>query len=101
MTAEHANNLGKMTALLSFIIGTGIFVSFFATSNFNIAFAGFYYLGFAFPVNFIILFIVTTKAINNRTNQEKLITTSGLMLLNIPIAAFYVFIFLGFVRNAK
>ncbi|MFT4761036.1 MAG: amino acid permease [Paraglaciecola sp.] len=90
MTAEKLNDLGRITAFVSFMIGTGILGYCFSnTPGGEIIIFGLLYLLFAAFVNSIILMLVISKAATDAPNREELAYTALLMLLNIPIAFFY------------
>lgn len=93
MTTETLNNTGRLTALFSFLIGTGIFAQYLAIKDLDIAFLGLGYIAFSVLVNLLLIIFIIKKAILDKENREGLLATSCLMLLNIPIAAIYSWIF--------
>ncbi|MDY7394160.1 hypothetical protein UMM65_02825 [Aureibaculum sp. 2210JD6-5] len=90
MTTEKQIALGKRTALFSFIIGTTIFGIYFLTSNWQLLFVGYGFIIIAGFFNIIILILMLAKANIDPENRNKLLKTSGLMLLNIPVLFIYV-----------
>lgn len=50
---------------------------------------GMYYITGAFLINLFVVKLILFKASYDKANRKKLLKTIGLMLLNIPIAAFY------------
>ncbi len=91
MTNERHLQLGKYTAISSFCIGTGIFISYFFTSASNLLFAGYGFIVIAGLSNFAILLslILSKKAWNNKRSFW---LTCGLIILNIPVAIIYCWI---------
>ena len=89
MTAEKHNNIGRITALISFLIGTTFFAMHFFNHNVCIMIEGLLYIILAFFINIFILLIILGKAIHDEKNRAKLLQTIGIMLLNIPIVFLY------------
>jgi hypothetical protein len=101
MTTEKQIALGKKTALISFIIGTLIFGTYFFTSNSKLLFIGYGFIIVAGIFNIIILILTLTKANSDSENRKKLLKTSGLMLLNIPILLIYVWFAMLLIGNMR
>ncbi len=89
MTTERHIKLGRQTALISFLLGTGIFGLYFLTSSFELLFVGYGFIALTGLINFGVLISILLKAKKNKDNRKKLLTTCGLMLLNIPLMLFY------------
>jgi hypothetical protein len=89
MTTERHIKLGRQTALISFLLGTGIFGLYFLTSSFELLFVGYGFIALTGLINLGILISVLVKANKDKDNRKKLLTTCGLMMLNIPIMLFY------------
>lgn len=89
MTTERHIKLGRQTALISFLLGTAIFGLYFLTSSFGLLFLGYGFIVLTGIVNLGILSSILVKANKDKDNRTKLLATSGLMLLNIPIMLFY------------
>lgn len=89
MTTERHIKLGRQTALISFLLGTGIFGLYFLTSSFELLFVGYGFIALTGLINLGILTSVLAKANKDKDNRKKLLTTCGLMLLNIPVMLFY------------
>lgn len=87
MTTERHIKLGRQTALISFLLGTVIFGLYFLTSSWELLFVGYAFIALAGLINLGILISILLKA--NKDNRKKLLTTCGLMLLNIPVMLFY------------
>lgn len=92
MTAEKHITLGKWTALISLIIGTLIFGLYFFTSNGELLFIGYGYIILAGIVNLIVLLTILAKSSSDTANRKKLLKTSGLMLINIPIMLVFMYV---------
>jgi hypothetical protein len=89
MTTERHLKLGRQTALISFLIGSAIFGLYFLTSSFELLFIGYGFVVIIGLINVGILISILVKANKDKKNRTKLLTTCGLMLLNIPIMLFY------------
>ncbi|MEM8522957.1 hypothetical protein [Flavobacterium sp. PL12] len=89
MTTERQIKLGRQTALISFLLGTVIFGLYFLTSSFELLFVGYGFIALTGLINVGILISILLKANKDKDNRTKLLTTCGLMLLNIPIMLFY------------
>ena len=90
MNANKHIKTGKLTALISFLIGTAIFGLYFLTSAAELLFFGYGFILLTGLINLIILGTILTAAYKDNTNRKKLLLTSGLMLLNIPVMLVYV-----------
>jgi hypothetical protein len=80
---------GKVTALISFVGGTGIMALFYLTNSDAIAIAG---IGYAVVMGFINLFVLghlVYHYFKEKVNRKKILKTSAIMLLNIPILLGY------------
>lgn len=89
MITEQYIKLGRLTALISFLLGTIIFGLYFLTSSINFLFLGYGFIVLTGLLNMGILIFILVKARNDKDNKKKLLTTCGLMLLNIPVVFFY------------
>ena len=101
MTAEKLNELGKNTALLSFAAGTSIFVFYVVTSDNVFLNLGLVCVICAGVINLVVFLNLLKISYIDNINRKKLITTSSLMLLNIPVVLFYiyfVFMLMGIMR---
>ena len=82
--------LGRGLAIVSFIIATVLFLSYYFSSSSDLlvlAFICFLLLGL---INLGFLFTILLNLNEDTQNRKKLAQTAGLMLLNIPIACFYI-----------
>jgi hypothetical protein len=89
MTTERHIKLGRQTALISFLLGTGIFGLYFLTSSFKLLFVGYGFIALTGIINIGILISLLVKANHDKDNKSKVLKTCGLMLLNIPVMLFY------------
>ncbi len=92
MTIPQLLKLSKWTAFISFLLGTCIFLIYYFTSNFYLLFVGFAYIFLAVIFNLIILVLLFIRAFVDKNNRNKVLRTSIVMLLNIPILIFYCYI---------
>lgn len=77
---------GRLTALISFLIGLGIFLGYFATSSDHFVKWGISFLLLASLINVIMLLKVIYTAVKQKSYRKKALLTCGLMMLNIPTA---------------
>lgn len=89
MTTERHIKLGRQTAFISFLLGTGIFGLYFLTSSFELLLVGYNFIVLTGLINIGILISILLKANKDNDSRNKLLNTCGLMLLNIPITCFY------------
>jgi hypothetical protein len=101
MKSEKYITLGKGTALISFIIGTLIFGIYFLTSNSDLLFIGYGFIVLAGIANLIILIAILTKSNSDSTNRKRLLKTSGLILINLPIMFLFIWFSLILIGNMR
>jgi hypothetical protein len=89
MSADEHIKTGKVTTLVSFLIGTAIFGLYFLTSAFQLLAAGYVFIAIAAIINLIILTRILVTAFKDKINRKKLLLTSGLMIINIPVMLVY------------
>lgn len=89
MTTERHIILGRQTVLISFFIGTVIFVLYFLTSSFELLFVGYGFIALTGLINICVLIAILIRATNDKENAKKLNWTAGVMLLNIPVMLIY------------
>lgn len=94
ISTKHMNSglyikLGRLTALLSFLVGTAIFILYFLTSSFEILNLGYRFIALAGLINVVILISILFKANRDKDNRAKLFAACSLMLLNIPVLFLY------------
>ncbi|MFH6991761.1 hypothetical protein [Flavobacterium sp. FlaQc-48] len=89
MTTEQHINLGRHTAIISYLLGTGIFGLYCLTCSFGLLITGYGLILFTRLVNLGVLISIIAKGRVEKYNKIKVFTTCGLMLLNIPVMLFY------------
>jgi hypothetical protein len=92
MTDEEYVLYGKRTAIISFVVGTIIFVLHFFTSANILLLAGFIFIGVAALVNMILMFKISVRLTQDKTNIKQLNKVCKLMLVNIPVMLLYCWI---------
>lgn len=101
MKSEKYINLGKGTAIISFLIGVLIFGIYFLTSNSDLLFIGYGFIILAGITNLIILIAILAKSKSDVTNRKRLLKTSGLMLINLPIMFLFIWLSLILIGNMR
>jgi hypothetical protein len=101
MTTNRYINLGRLTALISFLIGTGIFVLYFSTSASKLLFLGYGFITLTGLINIWILIAILKKAKRDIGNKAKLNWTAGLMLVNIPVMLIYCWVAIKLLDNMR
>lgn len=90
------NAAGRYTFLISFGLGTFLFLLFFITQNELLLLSGFIYLVFAILAN-VLVFLHLIIIFLTDISGEKIAGNSALLLLaNIPIATVYFLIIFNF-----
>jgi len=89
MSTDNYIKAGRITALISFLLGTLIFGLYYLTSEGGVLFMGYGYILVAGIINLAALFVILAKAINDNENRKRLLMTSGLILVNIPVMVLY------------
>ncbi len=101
MTTEVLRRTGRSTALISFLLGTVIMGIYYQSSSSGLLFFGYAFILLAGLVNLIVLIALLIRARKDKENRKKLLSTSRLMLLNIPVLVAYIWfalILLGTMR---
>ena len=80
---------GKVCAKYSFFIGSGLFLLFCLTRFDPLLMVGMYYLVFALLINSVIFLLLVFMVLLQPRDYLELLTTSLIMLLNLPIAYLY------------
>ncbi len=86
---EKELRIGKLSAVISLLSGTIIFIVYFISSWADLLIVGYISILIAGLINMVILIDLILKSKNHRVNKVKLFKTSGLILLNIPVMLFY------------
>lgn len=89
MTIKRHIQLGQQTAFISFLLGTVIFGLYFLSALSGLLFWGYGFILLAALVNAVIFISILLRAHKDRKNRKRLLITSGIMLLNIPIMLVY------------
>ena len=89
MTTEKHIQLGRLTALISFLLGSGIFGFYYQTSDSKLLFVGYAFVVLTGIVNIVVLIAILKRAGKDTANRSKLNRTWWLMLLNIPVLLIY------------
>jgi hypothetical protein len=89
MKSEKHIKLGQQTAITSFMLGTGIFGLYFATSFDGLLFVGYIFILLTGLINIGIIISILLKANKDKENRRELLKTCVVMLLNIPVMNFY------------
>ncbi len=88
MTVPTISNRARIVSLITSIIGTGIFFSYYFTDAFPLLFLGLGFIVLAGIINLIFI-ISVARQLSKTSNRIQLYFTIGLMLLNIPIMVLY------------
>ena len=90
---NHLNEIGLTITVFSFAIGTILlaFFLYFGESNILLEF-GFVFIIVAFVINTIILTVLFGSAMLNPKHRLETLKTCGIMLLNIPLVIFYIYL---------
>ncbi|MFV0417991.1 MAG: hypothetical protein ACK5KT_04545 [Dysgonomonas sp.] len=81
--------VAKLTALLTFLLGTVIFLLFYFLDASSFLFVGFLYIIFAVIINLIVLIYVIVKVKKDTSNKSSAYKSYAIMFLNIPAAFLY------------
>ncbi|MEG0928410.1 MULTISPECIES: hypothetical protein [Chryseobacterium] len=87
---------GKYTFLISFVLGTLLFLTFLIVRNEFLLLLGFAYVMIAIIVNLIILLYELGIYLNDISEKKASGNSALLLLLNIPIASIYLLILFSF-----
>lgn len=84
---------GKSLFLISWLLGTIILLAFWISESWFFVWLGFYYVVIAVVVNMIVFCSELITFLTDVSDKKSHGNSALLILLNIPIAAFYFFIF--------
>ncbi|MGE8554364.1 MAG: hypothetical protein ACN6OB_10595 [Chryseobacterium jejuense] len=87
---------GKYTFLISFSLGTFLFILFIITQNEFLLLSGFIYVIFAILVNVIVLLHEMLVFLSDISGKKNSGYSLLLLLVNIPIAAIYLLVIFNF-----
>lgn len=88
--------IGRNLFLISFLCGTAILLGFYITKSWFFVWLGFYYIIISCIVNLIVFFSELLTFITDIADKKSHGNSSLLLLLNIPVAILYFFIFIKF-----
>jgi hypothetical protein len=95
MQTQKLIQTSRMTAVISFVLGTVILLIHQVLPNYvEVIMLGLIYIGIATFINLIFVIALFIEMILRPILAEELMISLGIMLLNIPIAIGYVFIVL-------
>ncbi len=89
MTAPKISHSARIIALISFILGTALFVSYYLTDASSLLFLGLGFIIVGGLINLIYFILLVQQIQKVKVNRERLYFTCGLMLVNIPILLLY------------
>ena len=89
MKTTNYSKLALLTASISFVIGTLLFICQNLFDGLDLLGIGLIYIIVAFFTNSIILLLVTIQAIINKQKRQELLLHASVMLINIPIVFLY------------
>jgi hypothetical protein len=99
MTVQKVKYLGKLTAILSFLIGTIIFGVYFITSIDSILFVGYTFILLAAIFNFVVFGLLSRIGIIEK--EKSIFQVCGIMLINIPIMLLYCWITIQLLNTVR
>ena len=76
-------------AISSFLIGSGIFISFYWTKNVEIALFGLLFIVIGIILNGAFLIKLMMKMTSEKANKRKYLSAVLILIINIPIAIIY------------
>jgi hypothetical protein len=89
MNATRLILIGRLTALLSFLLGTGILLAYYQTNSPFLIQLGLTYIALAALVNIAILITIVGKSTKDEPNRKTLLRVAATMSLNIPVILVY------------
>ncbi|MGS2765292.1 hypothetical protein [Sinomicrobium sp. M5D2P9] len=101
MTSRKYIRLGKITMMISFILGTLIFGFYFLTSNDKLLFIGYGFIIIAGFFNLTVLLAILYRSKSDLPNGKKLRKTGRLMLVNIPVMFIYIWVAMILIGNMR
>ena len=86
---HNINYIALWIAIISFIIGTILLVSFKITDDFSFAIIGYYYIILAVFINALMVLLLLIHSVFHHKQYKEHLITIGFVLLNIPITCYY------------
>lgn len=94
MTTPQYLKLGQLTFLLSFGLGSIIFVSYLITGWDSLLVMGYAYVALTGLFNLAVVFLLLQRAQQDKANSKALYKRTGLLFVNLPILLVYTWIVL-------
>ena len=88
-------NLGKSITLISFLLGTVLIGLYYFTVRQEFLLIGYILVTLLVIINIAVFIASLVEAIKNKPLRKKLLTNSALMLINIPVAYFYLWVIIS------
>lgn len=88
-TAIEYNNVGRKTALATFLIGSLIVALYYFTTYSGVIYISLFYMISFFILNSIVLVSLILFLLKNKKDKKSILATLFLMSLNLPIGYFY------------
>ncbi len=89
METKQLIKIGRIIAILSFLIGTVIFVLYYLTSVDSFLFVGYIFIVVVAIINSIFLILIAVRYSKEEHHKTHLFITAGIILINIPALLFY------------
>jgi len=94
---KNISNIGKLTALISFIVGSVLLLIFIVDEEAIGILVSFYVVIATILINAMLWAVVIFCAIFFSFQRKELLKTAGIMLLNIPVTIFYMDLIIDFI----
>jgi len=91
----------KRLSIGLFCIGTLILIVFAATLSVTVAFVGYVFTGLSFFLGSVYFLILIIDVARGKTDQNTGVKSIGILLINIPIAAFYIYLVMVLLNTAR
>lgn len=89
---QEIKKISYKCAIISFGLGTFLLLLFILTKVDNVAILGYFYVVLAFTINTILFFFNLLCAFFTKNYRNKFLINSGILLINVPIALFYLYL---------
>lgn len=87
-----AFDISKIITSMSFGVGTILFLTYLIYKADSLLIGGFYYVCIAFVINLVAFLLFLICGFVDHENRFEYIRSGALLLINIPIAIFYIFL---------
>ena len=81
--------ISRVIALISFILGTLVLITFYLSENAIFAIIGLFYVIIATIINSVFLIALLLKLTKRKSNKKQIVISILLAIFNIPIALIY------------